>query len=110
VGENNSKNFHQYANFWKNINTIWEIRSEDGSKAFTFKEKEEEGVCFFQYLFQEPRGCPIQDILRVISKFPAVITEEMNRSLCEEVTEVEVQEALFSMQKGKSPRPNGLTV
>jgi len=46
---------------------------------------------------------PIQEIMNVVSKFPSIFTKEMNQALEEEVYEVAVQAALFSMQNGKSP-------
>jgi hypothetical protein len=82
----------------------------NGSMVTSFKEKAEEGTRFFHSMFREPRGHPIQEILQVISKFPTVFSEEMNHSLCEEALEVKVQESLFSTQKRKSPRPDGLII
>jgi hypothetical protein len=65
---------------------------------------------YFHSLFQAPTGCPIQEILQVVSKFQAVITEDMNKALEEEVTEAEVLAALSSMQQGKIPGPDGFTL
>jgi hypothetical protein len=38
-GDNNTKCFHQFADFCKNMNTIWEIRAVDGSMVCSFKDK-----------------------------------------------------------------------
>jgi hypothetical protein len=54
--------------------------------------------------------CPIQEILEVDLKSPCVFTDNMNNSLTEEVTEVEVLSTLSSMQRGNIPEPNRLTV
>jgi hypothetical protein len=109
-GDNNTKFFHQFATYRKNANTIWEIRASDDSMVRSFKANAKEGVRHFKSLFQEPDGCPIQEILEVISKFRPVFTKEMNRSMVEEVSEPKLHATLSSMQKGKRPRPDGLTV
>jgi hypothetical protein len=88
--------------FGKNFNTIWEIQVEDGSSVCSFKEKVEEGARYFLSLFQEPRGCPMQEILHVISKFPSVIYEEMNMSLSEEVLEPEVNGPIIHAKREES--------
>jgi hypothetical protein len=87
ASDNNTKYFHQFANLRKNINTIWEIINEDGSMVNSFKEKAEAGASYFQSIFKAPDGCPIQEILHVVSKFLMMIGEEMNKSLEEEVSE-----------------------
>jgi hypothetical protein len=107
--DNNSKFFHQYVNYRKNVNTIWEIEKSDGTMVHSFKDKAEEGARHFFNQFQKPVGCLIQEILEVISKFDPVFSKEMNRSLSKEVSKSKVHDALFSMQKGKSPGPDGLT-
>jgi hypothetical protein len=97
-------------NLKRNINTIWEIKNEDGSISSSFQEKAEAGASFFAKLFATPEGCPIQEILEVVSKFQPVFSTEMNQVLEEEVTEVELLVALTSMKNGKSPGPDGITV
>jgi hypothetical protein len=86
-GDNNTKFFHQFANYRRNLNTIWEIKDEQGNVAVSFEDKENLGVNFFNNIFSAPPGCPIQEILEVVRKFPIVFSEEMNLSLEEEVTE-----------------------
>jgi hypothetical protein len=41
-----------------------------------------------------------------VGKFPTVLFEEMNLSLEEEVSELELREVLFSMKNGKIPGPD----
>jgi hypothetical protein len=40
-GDNNTNFFHNYVNFHKNCNSIWEISSNDGGWARSFEEKVE---------------------------------------------------------------------
>jgi hypothetical protein len=75
AGNNNTKYFHHFANLRKNINTIWDIKKEDGSLALSFEEKSKVGVHYFQNLFKATRGSPIQTILQVVKKFPRVFNE-----------------------------------
>jgi hypothetical protein len=104
--DNNTKFFHHYENFRKNLNTIWDIKVEDRTSVSSFKEKVEAGVRHFQNIFSSQAGFPIQEILEVVGKFPSVFTKEMNQSLREEVTEVELLVSLSSMKNGKSLGPD----
>jgi len=86
AGNNNTTYIHQFTNFRKNTNTIWDIKNAEGRIVSSFQEKEEAGVSYFENLFQAPTGCPIHDILEVVSKFPAVFSKESNQALEGEVT------------------------
>jgi hypothetical protein len=44
VGDNNTKFFHQYANFRKKLNTIWEIKASNGSMVSYFNDKAKKGA------------------------------------------------------------------
>jgi hypothetical protein len=70
VGDNNTNFFHHYANFRRNINTIWDIKEENGEVVYTFKEKAELGIRHFKNLFYAQVRCPIQEILEVVQNFP----------------------------------------
>jgi hypothetical protein len=109
-GDNNTKFFHQYVNFRRNLNSIWEIKDEQGKVVASFEDNAKLGVNFFNNLFSTPPGCPIQEILEVVEKFPIVFTDEMNLSLEEEVTKPELKEALFSRRNGKILGPDRVTV
>jgi hypothetical protein len=60
VGENDTNNFHQFANFRRNINTIWEIKNEDGKMSSSFLEKVKARERFIEKLYVVVEGCPIQ--------------------------------------------------
>jgi hypothetical protein len=68
------------------------------------------GACYFESLFSAPEGCPIQEILQVVTNFHPLFSEEMNQLLLKEVSSDEVRTTLFSMQSGKSPGPDGFPV
>ena len=46
----------------------------------------EVGKSYFSSLFKEPGGFPIEEILKVVSLFPSIITNEMNIALQEEIS------------------------
>jgi hypothetical protein len=69
----------------------------------SFPEKDEAGATFFENIFASPEGCPIQEILEVVSKFSVVFSHEMNQDLEEEVSEEELLLHSHSMKNGKSP-------
>ena len=73
----------------------------------SFEDKAEAGVDFFQNIFKELEGCPIQEILEVLGFFPRMITKEMNEELTKEISEEEIRHTL---QNGKSPGPDGFTM
>ena len=68
------------------------------------------GRGFSKPSFSKPKGCNIQEILKVTSLFPRLINEEMKKSLKEEVLEEGLEKIVYSFQKGKSPGPDGFTI
>ena len=65
---------------------------------------------YFHNMFQEPASCPIMEMIKVIDLFPRAIIEEMNEELTKDITEEEIQQVLYSFEKGKSPGPDGFTL
>jgi hypothetical protein len=57
-GDNNTKFFHQFSNYRRNINSIWDMKNEDAMNISSFKEKAEAGVSYFKNLFSKSTGCP----------------------------------------------------
>jgi hypothetical protein len=80
------------------------------SKGQLLSRKSRNQERFFENIFQAPRGCPIQEILEVVTKFQHVFSKEMNKSLEEEVTKSELKQALSSMQNGKIRAQTDFTV
>ena len=82
----------------------------NGEMVYSFKEKEEVGERYFKYLFKEPEGCNIQEILKFLILFLKLISKEMNKTMIEEVREEELEKIVYSFQKGKSPGLDGFTI
>ena len=67
----------------RNVNTISEINDEHGKLVSSFEQKAKVRKMYFQKLFQEPEGCPVREILRVLRLFPKMVFDEMNGYLVE---------------------------
>ena len=50
------------------------------------------------------------DIDQIIRNMPSLITQEHNERLMNHMSLAEVEEAVFQMEVGKAPRPDGFTV
>ena len=85
-GDNNTKFFHRYATHRKNVNMISAIKDINGESVHSFKEKAEARERYFKQIFTEPEGCHIKEILKFLSMFLKLISEEMNNFMAEEVT------------------------
>jgi hypothetical protein len=92
------------------INSIVEIKDTNGAMVTGHEKVAEAGKKFFSNLFKEPLGCPIAEILKVISLFLSQISPKMNLSLQKEITENEFFQTLSSFQRCKISGPYGLTV
>ena len=110
AGDKNTKKIHRFASQRNNINNVCEISNRQGRMVRSFEDKVEAGMDFFQNIFKEPEGCPIQEILEVLGFYPRMITKEMNEELTKEISEEEIRHTLHTFQKGKSPRPDGFTL
>ena len=75
-----------HATHRKNVNTILAIKDMNGEMVHSFKENTELGERYFKHLFTEPKGCNIHKILKVLSLFLKLISEEMNKTMTEEET------------------------
>jgi hypothetical protein len=108
-GDNNTNFFHKFASYHKMKNSIWEIKDLDGHKVSGQDKIAEVGI-FFSIIFKEPVGCPIAEILKVISLFPSFITDDMNTALQDEILEKELLQVLSSFQRCKSSSPDSFIV
>eukprot|EP00253_Pinus_taeda_P019452 PITA_19452 len=110
AGDDNTKFFQNYAKGRKNSNTIWEMEKANGDKARSFEELASLGNSYFKNLFKQPEEATIAEVIRATQFFPRFIEEEGNDSIMAPVSKEEVEDILKSMQKDKSPGPDGWTV
>jgi hypothetical protein len=91
------------------MNTILEIKKNGGSNIRKFQKIQQEAINHFKSLFQEPSGCNIAEILKVVSYFPRMIDEYKNENLEAEVPKEELKCVLQSFKKTKNPSPHEWT-
>jgi len=98
AGDENSKFFP---------NTIWEMKKDNDEIARSFEDLASEGVNYFKNLFKAPDEVSIAEVIRAAQIFPRFIEEEDNDSLMVPISKEEVESVLKSMQRDKSPGPDG---
>jgi len=79
-----------FANFRKNLNSIMEIKDQNGVSDSSHDEVVEARKSFFSSLFKKPEGCLITENINVVDIFPRSISEEINESLHEEILKGEI--------------------
>eukprot|EP00253_Pinus_taeda_P005326 PITA_05326 len=62
-GDKNTKFFHIFANRWRQVNTIWEIKDEAGKYFFSQEDISCEAVKFFKKAYNRDIGSGLEDIL-----------------------------------------------
>lgn len=82
----------------------------DGAKAKSFNDLASMGRDHFKNLFKALAGASIAEVIWVAQLFPRYAEEEDNEMLMALVMKIEVESVLKSMQKDKSPGPDGWTV
>jgi len=107
AGDENTKFFQAYAKGRRMINTIWELESVDGEQICTFEGLAAMGINHFESLFKAQEESSIAEIVRVAGFFPRFVMEEDNRMLMGEIEEAELGRVLQSIQRDKSPGPDG---
>jgi len=64
VGDQNTKYFQKFANYWKIFNIIWELEDGQGNKKRGFSEPTSLGVEYFSGIFKELVQVKIGEILK----------------------------------------------
>eukprot|EP00253_Pinus_taeda_P033955 PITA_33955 len=110
AGDENTRFFHNYAKGRKSANTIWSLKDEEGRELKSFSELSGLGTRHFQKIFSDNGESTIAEIIKTAQCFPRFIEEGMNEDLTAPVSKEEVEAAMKSMGKDKSPSPDGWTV
>ena len=98
------KFFHKITNHRKAINTILEIKNDDGLKSTSFKELSKDSVSSFKDIFKSSL-CQvyIEKILKMVALFPHFINEDENEEIIKEITKPELEVVLHSFQWSRWP-------
>lgn len=107
AGDENTSFFHNFAKGRKSANTIWSLKSENGREAKTFEALSTLGVNHFQSLFKDPGEITIAEVIQTAQCFHRYVEEEEADHLMDPVTKEEVESVIKSMEKEKSPGPDG---
>jgi len=91
-------------------NAIWDIQMENGDLVNTSSDLEIGARSHFLGLYSDDGGTNIEDQLKVISLYPRMFSKAEGIPMGREVTISEVEKALRSFAKDKSPGPYGWTV
>ncbi|KAL4366778.1 hypothetical protein GQ457_05G010670 [Hibiscus cannabinus] len=103
-GDRNSKFFHATTIQNRRRNSIVKIKDKYG----VWNENEDNIAAIFQAYFESLFSKNTNVNFRGVDDcIPKVVTCEMNRGLCREVTDDEIKDAVFSMGALKSPGPDG---
>eukprot|EP00253_Pinus_taeda_P034952 PITA_34952 len=109
-GDENTSFFHNYAKGRKSVNTIWSLKDEEGREVKTFSNLSGLGQRHFQRIFSDSGGATIAEVMRAAQCFPSFLEEDEATELTNPVSKEEVEAAMKSMGKDKSPGPDGWTI
>jgi len=109
-GDRNTKFFHSFSNFRRQVNSIWDIRKEDGTLVSRQQDLEKETLNYFQNMFKAWENLSIFHQLEVIQVYPRLFYEEEGQMVADLVSFSEVQSALEGFSVSKSLGPDGWTV
>jgi len=68
--DNNTMFFHRYVTYQKRFNSVWEIKDQTGKLVNCSERIVEARKEFYTSLFKEPKGFPIEEIIKVVNLFP----------------------------------------
>ena len=107
AGDKNTKYFHQRANQRRRKNQITGFTDENGRWCTSDNEIARVAESYFQNLFSSANTSNMESVLETVDR---VVTPDMNDTLLQPYTLVEVKQALFQMQPSKAPGPDGMSL
>ena len=110
AGDENTRFFHNYAKGRKSANTIWSLKDEEGRVVNTFSDLSSLGLRHFQKIFSDPGEDTIAEAMRIAQCFPRFIEGDEAEDISGPVSKEEVEAAMKTMGKEKSPGPDGWTI
>lgn len=86
------------------------MKSSEGQVLETQHHIEQELVNFYTGLLSETKEERARDTASITQNIPKLVTLDHNAMLMRPIEHEEVEEAVFQMEKGKAPGPDGFTV
>ena len=109
-GDSNTKYFHALASGRRNQNAIWALEDEDGRCVEEEVGLKELGLRHLSHIFRDDKQTCILDQLKVVMFYPSMLSSEEASCFIENVLMSEIEDALRSFKKDKSPSPDGWPV
>ncbi|KAL9680790.1 hypothetical protein QQ045_012569 [Rhodiola kirilowii] len=106
-GDRNTSYFHAKATRRKEINTITRLKNRDGVWVLDDNQIASLIKEYFTDIYSSSITHSERDYYRHFSSVKRKITADMASKLCEPVTAMEVQAAIFQMSPTKAPGPDG---
>lgn len=107
-GDRNTSYFHAVTKARRIRNTITSIQDEYGTIRKGHREVADVATNYFQNLYASEET-DVELYAEVFSGFTQRVTQDMNDDLTRQITEKEIQEALFDMGPHRAPGPDGFS-
>ena len=109
-GDRNTKFYHQFANFRRIHNHIWDIQAEDATILAKQGKIEMAAFSYFKSSYKAQGDLSIISQMDLIQKYPRMFDEVDGHKLYDPVTLKEIHNTLKGFEHSKSPGPDGWTV
>ena len=110
MGDASTKFFHSIASARRNHNSIWALQNADLSWIESDEQLKDLRVKHFFGIFKDDNQTNIVDQLKVVQLFPTYLSREEANCFDSETTLGEIEGALKTFKKDKSPGPDGWPV
>jgi hypothetical protein len=74
-GDENTNFFQAFAKGRRSVNTIWQLRDQEGNMENSFEGMSRLGKKHFQKLFKEENQATIEEVVRMDQVFPRFVDE-----------------------------------
>ena len=105
-GDANTKFFHRYSSFRRNINSIHELRNGEGETRKDIKELKRGAISFFSNIYKKDSSSNLASQLRVLNIYPRLFHEDEVRCIGKSMTLEEVKEVVKCFVRDKIPGPD----
>ena len=109
-GDSNTKFFHAISSGRRNHNTIWSLEDEEGHCIQDEHALKEMGKRYFAQIFSDDKQTCLLTQLQVVSLYPSMVSQVIAPNLIAPVTLSEIESALKSFKKDRSPGLDGWPV